>query len=126
MITLIKLYEQDDSNPMSAGRAHQLVNSKCRIMKLTADLARLKELAGYTDKQAAEVHTVNPGLDTKQEASAGIDRGTNTSLRNTDPFASSRIQEILAQVQIGKDLTIQQQECVRALLPSSLMYLPSP
>lgn len=114
MITLIKLYEQDEDDPMTASRAHRLVESERRIMKLRANLACLEDPAGYTDEQAAELHAVNPGTD--QVASEGINRGTNTSLRNTDPFAPARIQEILSQVQIGEDLSIPQRERVRAIL----------
>lgn len=114
MISLIKLYEQDEEDPLTASKVHHFVESECRIMKLTADLAHLKELAGYTDEQAVELHTVNP--ETSQEAGESIDRGTNTILRNTDPFVPSRIQEILSQVEIGKDLSIPQRERVRALL----------
>jgi hypothetical protein len=45
-----------------------------------------------------------------------IDRGENNSLRVTDPFAPTRINEILQKVKIGNDLTDPQRNRIHDLV----------
>ena len=45
-----------------------------------------------------------------------IEQGTNDSPRMRKPFAEDRVQEILAKIEIGKDLTEEQKGCVKSLI----------
>ena len=45
-----------------------------------------------------------------------IERGTNDSLRTREPFAEDRVQEILAKIEIGEDLSEEQKGHVKSLI----------
>jgi hypothetical protein len=99
----------------------KLIRSEIRLTHLRNQVDTLREMANTTtdtntteelDIDTSTIKTI--GEVTKEEFK--IKRGTNTSMRITDAFAETRVQEVLDAVQIGPDLSNDQREQVRSLI----------
>jgi hypothetical protein len=104
----------DDNDALKTIEVQNLIDSKHRITHLKSKLDQLYYIAQTQTPQENEplIHAAN--VVTDQEFT--IDRGDNTSLQATNPFANDHIEEILQQITIGPDLTVDQREEVRALI----------
>ncbi|KAJ6535377.1 hypothetical protein DFH09DRAFT_1324998 [Mycena vulgaris] len=98
-------------NVSSVGSQEQLqslVTSEVRIKHLCNKLdelrAMVEESVGDKPDSGHEADDVNMIGDVSA-AEFKLDRGTNTTMRATDPFDEARVQEILSKIQIGSDLT---------------------
>jgi hypothetical protein len=105
----------------SKGQEQALVTSEIRIRRLRNQLDELRAMAieaggGSKDKGSSEP---SAGINVIGEATSTdfrIDRGTNTSMRATDPFDEERVQDILSKVKIGSDLSVEQKAKITALI----------
>ncbi|GLB45130.1 hypothetical protein LshimejAT787_2000350 [Lyophyllum shimeji] len=68
-----------------------------------------------TAEDEHETTTIN-AIEVVQAGDFTIDRGENTSPRVKEPFAETRVDEILQKIDIGPDLTSEQRERVRDLI----------
>jgi hypothetical protein len=99
-------------------QSSKTIKSEVRIKQLQNHLDILREIAKETMEDTETDVTTNSikviGDVTKNEFR--INRGMNVSTRVTDPFGSTRVEEILKAIQIGHDLTKEQREKVHTLI----------
>jgi transposase InsO family protein len=105
-------------NVLEETQTQKLVCSETRIRQLRNHLDTLRSMTRDADPMenvdTDEMSVKAIGDVTKEEFK--INRGTNTSARVTNAFEETRVQEILKAVEIGPDLTDEQQEQVRSLV----------
>ena len=96
---------------------HLLEESERRINILRSKLDHLRSMIPQTEDNNTTSHTddvyVLGEVDSK---TFKLDRGTNKSLRTTEPFNETRINEILSKIEFGPNLTEDQLERVKALV----------
>ena len=105
MITLIKSFNQMNSDPLEMAKAQSLITSECWTASLKSKLDYLCDMATTQtpENKDPNIHMVN--IVTEQEFT--LDRGDNTSSQLTDPFTDDRIKEILQ----SRKIVIVMSEC---------------
>lgn len=102
-------------DPVEMAEAQCLIESERRLTQLKTKLDYLRQMArdsNPTNEEVPPILATNSVTDREFK----IDRGVNTSIRLTNPFDAGRIDEILKQVQLGPDLTDDQQEEIHELI----------
>ena len=114
-----QLFRIDVSNTTDHDKLTALVQSETRIMQLQNKLDTLCGMAQETldsnVNNEDEQGTVHAMGDVNKE-DFKIEQGTNDSLCTWEPFAEGRIQEILAKIEIGEDLSEEQKGHVKSLI----------
>ncbi|KAF7372353.1 Retrovirus-related Pol polyprotein from transposon 17,6 [Mycena venus] len=103
------------------GQLRALLKSELRVRELRAKLDDLRAMVVDAEEEtksgdrAADDGKPSAGIHALGDVTFSdfkIDRGTNASMRATDPFNEARINEIVGKVQIGTDLTDDQKRKV--------------
>jgi Mg2+ and Co2+ transporter CorA len=116
-----QLFRIDISNTSDQDKVRALVQSESRIVQLRNKLNTLRDMAREVLKdddsngnegEPKTVHAMG-NINTKEFK---IDQGSNDSMHTKEPFAESRIQEILSKIEIGDDLSEEQKGHVQSLI----------
>lgn len=93
-----------------------IVTSEIRIKRLHGKLDEMRAMVQDSLQDKEETRTNIYAMGDVRTDEFQINRGTNTTLRATDPFNPERIEQILSKIQIGADLTDQQRTKVTTLI----------
>ena len=114
-----QLFGIDISNTSDHDKLTALVQSGTHIIQLQNKLDMLRNVAQETlvsnEEDSDEQETVYVMGDVNKEEFK-INWGTNDSSRTQEPFAESRVQEILMKIEIGEDLSEEQKGHVKSLI----------
>ena len=114
-----QLFRINISNPTDHDRLMALVQSEARILQLQNKLNILHGMAQETP-DSVEYNKEGQGMvhamGDVNKKDFKIEQGTNDSLCVREPFAEDQVQEILAKIEIGEDLSEEQKRCVKSLI----------